>query len=281
MDPQGGARGDGDDEAVDEHPGAGLRGGDDGTRQRGNLQAADASEDLQRWGTPSGNRVLLERCDDDARLVAHALWVEPSAGADELVYRCPKQRRGDGCGSSRVADAHLAEDDEVGAILDGAGNRPASGSEREGELLARHGRLLLEVARAAPWLIHRYTGDSDARQRTGIDDSERHTQLACQHRDRLTAAGGHVQELDRDVGRIGRDPSRDDAVVAGEQHYRRVLGARTLSRLQGSEANGQSLEHAERARWLGQDALPRLGRRATLRAWLWAGALDPRLVHAA
>ena len=85
-------------------------------------------------------------------------------------------------------------------------DRAASGSEREGELLARHGRLLREVARAAPWLIHRYTGDSDARQRTGIDDSERHAQLACQHRDRRTAAGEVVQHLHRDVGRIGGDP---------------------------------------------------------------------------
>ena len=127
----GGERGDGNDEAVDEHGGTRLRRGDDGTGQRGNLQATDASEDLLRRRRSSGNLVRAKRCRDDAGLVAHALCIEPGAGADELLGRRAEQRCGDGRGSRRVADAHLAEDDEVGAIVDRAltALRPAASAK--------------------------------------------------------------------------------------------------------------------------------------------------------
>ena len=218
---------------------------------------------------------------DDRGLVGHTLRIEPSARADEILGRHAEQRRGNGRGGGRVADAHLAEDDEIGAILGGALHGPTSGGECQNELFARHGRLLREVARATPRLVGRYARNTGARQRARVDDGERHAQLARQHRHRRTPAGEVVQHLHGDVGRIGRDALHGDSVITGEQHDGRVPRTRVLSRLQGSEANGQRLQHAERARRLGQDVLPRLGRRATFRARLRAGGLDPRCVHAA
>ncbi len=92
----------------------------------------------------------IEHADDAGDGLAHGLplaqqsgVVDPGAPADPRGDLTSAERSGDGRGSGRVADAHLAEHQQVGIELDRPRWRPAR--DRLVEPFGRHRRVVADV----------------------------------------------------------------------------------------------------------------------------------------
>src|SRR5215475_9087010 len=107
----------GSDEAVEQHGDAMTAGGERGAEDAGKLTAAEDHG--------GGERVRMmfpvagEACIDRRQLPRHAFIVKAGAAAGPALTAAPEQRRGKSRGSGGVADAHLAEADEIGACWHG------------------------------------------------------------------------------------------------------------------------------------------------------------------
>ena len=172
-----------------------------------------------------------------AAAITRALWlmpsgIEPRPGADEILGARAEQRRGDAAAAVVLPMPISPRMSRSAPFFVARSSGAAPGTQREVDLCPRHRRLNGEVACPAARLVRQHTLDVAGRQRAGIDDGERHTELACQHGNRRAPAGEVVQHLHGDVRRIGRDAPRGDPMVAGEQHDGRLLRARAFRRLQ-------------------------------------------------
>jgi hypothetical protein len=170
-----------------------------------------------------------------------------------------QQRRGYGRCRCRVADPHLAEDDEIRSARPRPLDRAAPRLQGERQLVVGHRRLAREVARAASGLIGGHPRDVMFGQRAGVDDMQLHAEFTCQYRNRRATGGKVMQHLNRHVGGISGDALRGDAVVAGKQNDRRASGTGAVRRLQRRQLDRQCFQHAERTRRLGQYVLARFG----------------------
>ena len=107
---RGGSRG---DEAVEQHGDAMAAGGERGAEDGGKLAAAEdhaRGERVRVMGLVTG-----EPCVDDLALSRQAGIVEAGAAPGPTLAAAAEQRRGKRRGRGGVADAHLAEADEIGA----------------------------------------------------------------------------------------------------------------------------------------------------------------------
>ena len=200
---------------------------------------------------------MADRRIDHACLARAPGRIDAGAAARDLLGAHAKQARRDRRRCRGVADAHLAEDQEIRLIDRRARDRALAGLEGENQLRRRERGLGAEIARAAPRLVDDDIRHRLLRQRAGVDDLQTRTELARQHGDRGAAGGEIGHHGDGDGLRIGRHALRDDAVVAGEDDDRHARGTRLLGRLQAGKLDRELLEPAERAGRLRQLRLPR------------------------
>ena len=124
------------DEAVEQHRRAAQPGGEDRARDRGDLAPAEARQNLQRIA-----EMLLMARDRGAHRVGLALQarvVDAGAAADPVLRLAAVERVIDRRRRRRVADAHLAEHEQVrlgGERLHAEGHRRRAGLLVERRLL--------------------------------------------------------------------------------------------------------------------------------------------------
>ena len=180
----------------------------------------------------------------ERRLDCRALPGEPvavDAGAEAgkaraAAEQCAGKRRGGG----RVADAHLAEHDEIGVVRD----LVVAGRNRLQERGLGHGRLLREVG-----------GRLLQRQRHDAKLGVAHARKLIDGR----AAGGEIcHHLRRDLGRIGGDALRRHAVIAGKDQDLDAVEAWRIAALPQAEPTHRLLQTPQASGRLGQ---PRLAAR--------------------
>ncbi len=179
-------------------------------------------------------------------LAPQALVVDARAAADPIPGCAAEQRVIDRRRRRRVADAHLAQHEQVGL---GGERLHAEGDRRRAGLLVER-RLLGDVA-----------GRLVERQ---FVDFERDVEGLADLIDRRAAGREIRHHRLRDRRRIGGDALRDDAMIAGEDRDQRMIDMRAGRSLPARQPFGDLLEPPERARGLGQLRLA-LARRRTRR----------------
>ena len=227
----------GADEAVDDDrnalPPRRQRRAQDG----GELTAAHCGGDLQRIAE---DRAMTRQSSiNRGALAGESLIVDAGAAARPARPAAAEQRSRDGRRRRGVADAHLAETDEVGIGRHGV----VSGRDRGEKRALVHGRGLGEVRRR-PVEVER----NDAQLRPG-------------HTGELVdggAAGGEIRHhLHRHGGRKRRNPLRHHAMIAGEHQHLDAIELRRMPRLPAREPGDELLEAAEAGGRLGELGIAR------------------------
>jgi hypothetical protein len=178
--------------------------------------------------------VTLDRAAHHIGLVRHAAGIEPGARPHPILRPATMQRKRDGRGDGGVADAHLADAQQIRPL----GHRLHAIDHDGGAVGLLHRRIAGDVAGR---LLERQFIDLEP-------DAEGLTQLV----DRRPAGLEVRHHLGRYRLRERRDVLTDDAVVAGEHHRQRPLDGGRMAALPGGEPFRDLLQTAERARRLGQ-----------------------------
>jgi hypothetical protein len=141
----------------------------------------------------------------------------------QFTRRAAQQGAGQGRCRRGVANAHLAADEQLGAVLDRTQGAVATGLQGGGQLGVGHRRLAGEVgrARAQAQVVHagQFEGRIDGAE---VDHLQACVQLARQHADCRAAADEVAQHLPGHGLRVGRDALLHHAVVAGEDADRHL-----------------------------------------------------------
>jgi hypothetical protein len=206
-------RGDAADEAIDQHRHAVLGTGQVGAGQRGDLEATDTGQGLQRL--VGAQPVQHQRRLDHLGLVPHTALSRPVPGplssrAGQLSKVLAR------AAAAVVPNAHLAADEQLGAVLDRTQGAVATGLQGGGQLGVGHRRLAGEVgrARAEAQVVH--AGQFEGRIDGAEVDHLKACELARQHADRRAATDEVAQHLPGHCLRVGRDALLHHTVVAGE-----------------------------------------------------------------
>ncbi len=171
----------------------------------------------------------------DRRHLAREARVVDARAAPDPVRRLAAVERGvDRCRDGGVADAHLADSEEVGAARE---RLHAEGEGRGGGLLVHGGRFGDVVGRVVEGELEDLQADVEGR-----------ADLV----DRRAAGREILQHGAGDFRRIGRHALRDHTVVAGEDRDERPLDDRRRLVLPDGEPLDDLLESAETAGGLGQ-----------------------------
>ena len=128
------------DEAVEQHGNAVCARRQQGAGHRGDLAAADPAQHLERIAERLG--VAGQRAPDHGRLVRHAVPVQAGARPGPPRRRAAEQRRPDRRRGGGVADAHLAERQQIQI----GRQRSHAAIERVQALRLAHRRLDAEIA---------------------------------------------------------------------------------------------------------------------------------------
>ena len=154
---------------------------------------------------------------DGAALARETLVIDSGAAADDVGDGQAGEGGGDGAGGGGVADAHLAEAEEIAAFGGGLGGESDAGGERGMHFGRRHGGLDAKVARggggaAADDAIE----DGQRREYADVGNLEVDSTGVCEGVDGGTAAQEVGDHLGGDFLRIGADALGADAVIGGE-----------------------------------------------------------------
>ena len=247
---QGCHRGAGD-EAIEQHGDARPARRDDGARHRRQFAPAEPAHDLERIV----ERVRMRRDArlDDGGLAANAGLVDTGARPDPVGRPAAVARAAERGGDGRVADAHLADAQQIGARVE------LRHAERDGveKVHLVHRRSLREIA-----------GRRVERQRVDAEiGADRRAELV----NRRTAGREVADHLLGHRGRERRDALRRDAMIAGEDEHLDAFGAGRIGRLPRRHPCRDVLEPGERAGRLGELGVARLSGRAA--SFIGAGQL--------
>ncbi len=245
------------DQAVD-HGGHAVRGGAEvAAGEHADLEAADGSQQAHSVGEVG--TVDLERSPDGAHLLLEAFVVDTGATAGDGARWAVGHCTDDGGGGRRVADAHLAERDDIDALTCALGLEERDAG-RDCALceFARHRRTPRDVRRAGteaqpeqPRVLGRLAGDA------GVDDPQPRASLSREHGDRRASREEVRDHLRRDFLRVRGHALDRHAVVGRRDHDQPPLEARTLEAGDRREADRKLLEAPERAGRLREAVLPR------------------------
>ncbi len=200
-----------------------------------------------RSGSPSTPACSAQRAIDDGALARKALLVDASAATGKARTAAAEQRRRERCGRSRVADAHLAEPDEIGVLRHGVVAR----ADRIEERRLVHGRGLREVG-----------GRTVERER---HDAKLSARRACKLVDGGAATSEVRDHLRGDLGREGGDALRRHAMISGKDKDLDAREAWRALTLPEPEPFDELLQPAEAPRRLGQDGFAARHARGGLR----------------
>ena len=109
-----------DDEAVDEHGYFRLRRSDERPCQRCDLKSTDAHQHVKRISVSFQQAMTSHGPRHHVGLVADAHIIETGARSGQCGRRQRKQGCSNGCCRRRIADAHLAKDENIGTCRRGA-----------------------------------------------------------------------------------------------------------------------------------------------------------------
>ena len=270
-----GGLGQGDD-TVEQHRYAGPGRGD---------QEADPGRDVRRAeGRQSGHRVgdpgagAVQGALDQRGLGGQGRVVDPGAAAGDLGRRETEGGRDQRGRRGRVADAHVADDQQVGAGGDLLGGDGGTGGQRSLRLGRGQGVLAVDGAGGPPDLVRPDLGRQPGQVRVHreIQHPYGHVVLPGQDADAghpghegADHGGGDLARIGGDAGAPGRHP-----VITGQHHRPYVRGRRGRAGARaGGPPDGEILEPAERPGGFGQGGhpLPRLAgdlRRGWRGPWL-------------
>ena len=171
---------------------------------------------------------------DDGALARQAFFVDAGAAAGPARAAAAEQGRGDRRRRRGIADAHLAQADQIALRRYGL----VSAVHRGEEFLLAERRPFGEVGGRPVERKRNDAQPSTGRARELIDGG---------------AAGGKIRHhLRRDLGRIGGDAAPGHAVTAGKDQNIDALQPRRHMALPMGEPGDQILEPAEALRRLGQ-----------------------------
>jgi adenosylcobinamide-GDP ribazoletransferase len=230
----------GGDEAIEQNRDAPLTRRQRGAQDGGKLAAAKRRRDAQRIAKQRG--VPGERLVDCGLLAGKARRIDPGAPPGPARSAATKQRRRNGGRRGGVADAHLADTDEIGVRR----NRIRAGRDCRQESRLVQGRRLREIG-------------------GGLIERERNDLETCAGKARQLidgrAARGEVRHhLGGDLGRIGRDPLRGHAMIAGKHQHIDAIEARRAPALPKGEPADEILQAAKAAGRLGERGFTRRDR---------------------
>ncbi len=242
------------DETVHQHRNAALGGGDHGRGQRGDLQSADAAQGFAAGVGSGGDRFAVQgQCAcGHGLLVGDARRIQAGARTHQVRQgQWPEYRR-QRAGRGGVADAHLAEQQQVRAVAASGFDRAPAGVENRIEVGRRHRRTGAEIVGATARLVAGHAGERRVGQAAHIPDMQRQPQFARQHGDGGATRGEVAQHLHRHFRRIRRYALHGDAMIAGEHQHRHPRGLRLLASLQRSQLDGEGFQAPQRALRFGQ-----------------------------
>ncbi len=223
-------------EAIEQGRNAQMPRGQRRAQDGGKLAAAQRRRHTQR--IVQNRSVPGQRPVDHLALALEAGIVDAGAIAGETraAAAAAEQSRRHGRGRGGVADAHLAQHHEIGV----GRKRLIARRDRGEKFRLAHGRCHGEIR-----------GRLVERQR---DDAKLGARLACQLIDGGAAGREIRHHLRRDLGGIGRDALRGDAVIAGEYEDLDLAEPRRASPLPEAEPGHGLLETAQAPRRFGQRA---------------------------
>ena len=195
-------------------------------------------------------------------LAGEAGVVDTGAPPDPRRRLAAGERGGDGRRRRRVADAHLADDQQVAVEAVDGGD---GGVDRLVEALRLQGGLEADVVRRL--------ADAD------VDGDDGGADLAGERADRRAPVPVGVEHRRGDLDRIGADGlGRGDAVVGGEDQPDGPLDARPLGALPPGDPLGQLVEPGEgaaRAQDVGRPFVDGGGRRRIGRRQVAQQVVEP------
>ena len=246
------------DEPVEHHRDTPRGAREDHADETADLEAADLRQHVEP--VPRVGPVDLERPAHDRHLARQRRVVDAGAASGDALGRAAGERRRDRAGGRRVADAHLAGGQEIGARGERLVGQRRAGLDRPDRLLARHRRARGDVGRAGPDRAHDELGRAGERSdHAEVGHHEPRPRLARQHVHRGAPAQEVLDHLRRhDLG-IRADALGDHAVIGGE---REDDGVADLGRAAAQERQAQRdlLEPSEAPGRLGEAVQVPLGR---------------------
>ncbi len=202
-----------------------------GAQDSRELAAAERRRGAQRLVQHAA--VPREAAIDDVALARESRLVDAGAASRPARAAATEQRRRDGGRRRRIADAHLAEADQVTLRRHG----PIASRHGGEKFVLAHGRLLGEISRR---LIERERRNAEGG-----------THTARQLIDGGAACGKIRHHLCGDFGRIGRYTLPRDAVIAGEDENLDAIEPWWRKALPQRQPGNEVLQPAEAFRRLG------------------------------
>ena len=160
-----------------------------------------------------------------------------------------------------VADAHLADAEDLHAVVLGAARGADAGVDRRQRLFARHRRLDGEVLRAHGDLFVAHAGKGEVGVDAEVDHVDLGAAVAREHADAGQPAGDVDCLRQRHRLRRRGDALRDDAVVRSEHQHAAAVGAVVELAGDAGDLHADVLEPAQASGRLGKAQLAFAGSR--------------------
>ena len=238
----------GGDDAVDDHGQAVHRSAQEEAGKGRDIEAAQFGQDVQRVG---GVRpVQLDGGADRLCLAGQAGVGQARPPAGQLRRGPIQQQTGYGGGGGGIADAHLAADQQVVALI----LQPARLLDAEADgflrLLPAHGRTGGDISRAAGALMSGHAGL--VLDHAHVEGENVRLQAAAQSVD-IAVTGGHLPGHGGGDLRatLGHAPGHH-AVVSAEDRHGPIVQAHVSRALDGGQPAQGFLQPSQRTQRLGQ-----------------------------
>ena len=224
--------------------------GENHADEASDLETADALQHVEPVRTIG--LIDGERATNDVHLARPGGGVDSRTTARHHIRVGAGHRSGDRARRRRVADAHLAGDEQIGALIDRRLGQRGAALDRGDRLRRRHRRASRHVCGpACDRTIHEAARSRNRAGDTEIRDDDTGPGMAHQDVDGRAAGEKVLHHLrGHDLG-IRADPLADHAVVGGEHEDDRVLDTRR-STSHGGQSRRDLFESSETTRGLRQ-----------------------------